>query len=328
MSNTLPGVGLFAIVIAGVAVPASAANIVVDPGFELGAPNSYAGAMGDGWVVTGGTGAICNAVTRAGCGNAGPANTGNQMAFLDWSTTFNTTTQTLTTVPGQTYAISYWVDDTWANLLQVNFGASQIFNGTAPTNGDYVQYIFNATATSSSTVLAFSGQRSTGRGGTLLDDVSVTPVDSLQGGPSSSPVFLVGSSAGGVAGTIGGFGSQEYYSFIWSGGAFNATAGITGANAGASYLFSEGLAGACSSGATQTLDGTDNFTGAIAISNLPAGQYCIGISANDPSDPTFTLVFNTPVSGAPEPSGDVLLSVGLGAFGALRLKKNLNRKDS
>ena len=59
------------------------------------------------------------------------------------------------------------------------FGGSTLFDGTAPTNGlgspdDYVQYTFTSTATSTSTVLAFSGQRTIG-GGTLLDDVSVTP---------------------------------------------------------------------------------------------------------------------------------------------------------
>jgi hypothetical protein len=41
-------------------------------GFENGTPNSYTGPMGDSWVVTAGTGAICN-VNGAGCGNAGDA---------------------------------------------------------------------------------------------------------------------------------------------------------------------------------------------------------------------------------------------------------------
>lgn len=168
------GVWLLAAMLAGAAVHASAANIVADPGFEMGTPSDYTGAIGDGWVVTAGTGAICN-VSGMGCGNAGPAHTGTQMAFLDWSNTFNTTTQTLTTVVGQTYTISYWVLDQHSNFLNVTFGSSTLFNGTAPTIGDYVQFTFNSTATSTSTVLAFSGQRTTGRGGTLLDDVSVTP---------------------------------------------------------------------------------------------------------------------------------------------------------
>jgi hypothetical protein len=173
MTRKLHGAWLVVTLLIGAATQASAATIVTDPGFESGIPNSYTGAMGDGWVVTAGTGAICN-VSGAGCGNAGPARTGTQMAFLDWSNTLNTTTQTLTTVIGQTYTISYWVFDVEANLLNVTFGSSTLFSGTAPTSGSYVQFSFSAAATSTSTVLAFSGQRTTGRGGSLLDDVSVT----------------------------------------------------------------------------------------------------------------------------------------------------------
>ena len=321
MMNTSVGVCVSVALLVGGAVQASAANIVTDPGFESGTPGSYTGAMGDGWFVTVGTGAICN-VSGAGCGNAGPAHTGTQMAFLDWSNSFNTTTQTLTTVPGQTYAISYWVNDGRANLLQVMFGGSTLFNGTSPDNNTYTLFILSSTATSTSTLLGFSGQRTTGMGGTLLDDVSVTPVlGNFQGGPSSSPVFLVGSSVGGITGTIGNFGSQEYYSFLWDGGAFSASASIAGANANASYLFSEGVVGSCSGGGSQTLNGGNNFTGTIAISSLPAGQYCIGISANDVNDPAFTLVFNTPVSGVPEPSTLVLLTAGLGTFVLRRLRQ-------
>jgi hypothetical protein len=192
MISKTPGVWLLATMLAGGAVQATA-NIVIDPGFESGTAASYTGAMGDGWVVTVGTGAICNN-SGAGCGNVGNAHTGTQMAFLDWSTSFNTTTQTLTTVIGQTYSISYWVADNQANLLQVMFGGSTLFNGTAPTNSNYAQYVFNATATSTSTVLAFSGQRTTGRGGTLLDDVSVTAVPE----PSAFVLLLTGLGTFGV----------------------------------------------------------------------------------------------------------------------------------
>ncbi len=144
----------------------------MDPGFENGIPSSYTGDMGDGWVVTAGTGAICN-VSGVPCGNAGPAHTGIQMAFLDWSDSLNTISQTLTTVIGQTYTVSYWVAGDQPNFLDVTFGGSTLFNGTAPTNINYVQFSFDATATSTSTILAFSGQR-TVRGVELLDDVSVT----------------------------------------------------------------------------------------------------------------------------------------------------------
>lgn len=176
-------------IFAGAAIQANASNIVMDPSFETGIANSYTGAIGDGWLVTAGTGAICN-ISGAGCGSAGVAHTGDQMAFLDWSTTFDTLSQTLTTVVGQTYTVSYWVAGTQANLLEVAFGGSTLFDGTSPTGsvssaGDYVQYSFDVTATSTSTELAFSGERTAG-GEVLLDDVSVTAT------PEPSALPLVG----------------------------------------------------------------------------------------------------------------------------------------
>jgi hypothetical protein len=154
-------------------------------------------------------------------------------------------------------------------------------------------------------------------------------LNGFQGGPGSMPVFLLsGPPVAEVTGTIGGLGSEDYYSFLWAGGAFSATASITGANTGASYLFSEGVAGTCSGGGTATLNGSDSFSSTIATANLAAGQYCIGIDANNSNDPAFALTFNTPVEGVatPEPSTVVLLSAGLGMI-VLRLTKR-SREDS
>ena len=144
MLNKTKRVWLLAAMLAGAVVQTNAANIVADPGFENGTPGSYTGAIGDGWVVTAGTGAICNN-SGAGCGSAGVARTGTQMAFLDWSSTLNTVSQTLTTVIGQTYTISYFVAGTHPNFLEVTFGGATLFNGTSPAAGvgspsDYVEY--------------------------------------------------------------------------------------------------------------------------------------------------------------------------------------------
>jgi hypothetical protein len=124
-------------------------------------------------------------------------------------------------------------------------------------------------------------------------------LNAFQGGPAAEPVFLVSASpVAAVSGIISGQGVEEFYEFYWAGGAFTATAQITGTpNAGASYLFSAGTIGSCNSAGALTLDAGNSFTGTITVPNLPAGDYCIGLDANNSNDPTFTLTFNTPVVG-------------------------------
>jgi hypothetical protein len=43
------------------------------------------------------------------------------------------------------------------------------------------------------------------------------------------------------------------------------------------------------------------------------------------SDPNFPLTFSTPITGAPEPSGFVLLSAGLGMIDVLRYLKRASQ---
>jgi hypothetical protein len=147
----------------------------------------------------------------------------------------------------------------------------------------------------------------------------------LQGSSSSTPVFLPGAEpVAEVSGTIGAQGTQDYYTFLWTGGAFSASASVTGAGAGASYLFSEGAVGGCSSGGTATLNTGDSFTSTISVANLAPGQYCIGLDANNSNDPAFALTFNTPVDGVltPEPNSFALLCVvGLAMVSAHRFAR-------
>jgi len=123
--------------------------------------------------------------------------------------------------------------------------------------------------------------------------IAIVPSETLtalQGGTPAAPVFLLSDSPlAAVTGTISGLGAEEYYEFYWAGGAFSATASINGTiNTGASYLFSEGAVGGCNSQAV-TLTAANGFTGTITSPSLPAGYYCIGLNANSPNDPTFTL---------------------------------------
>jgi hypothetical protein len=150
---------------------------------------------------------------------------------------------------------------------------------------------------------------------------------SLQGGSSAAPVPLpAGFEVAGLTGTIGG-GLEDYYLFSWAGGAFSATASVTGApNPSASYLFSLGTAGNCNS-STAILDSGNGFASTIGVSSLAAGTYCVGLDANNPNDPMFGLTFNTPVSGTatPEPSGAVYLLTGLGLALASKMFKRQRR---
>lgn len=155
---------------------AQADSIVSDGSFESPSASFsvYTGALGDGWTVTLGDIQVLNAPL----GEGAVPQSGNQMVYLDFGNGLNTISQTLTTVVGQSYDISYWVADNDPNSLSASFGGQDLFSGVSPTNGigsasDYVNYTFSATATSTSTVLSFSGQWFGGYG-TLLDDVSVT----------------------------------------------------------------------------------------------------------------------------------------------------------
>ena len=173
---------------AGFAVEARGSNLVADGGFESAALAFYGvGPIGDGWTVT--TGGID--VENFSDFDA-PAHSGSQFIYLDEAYTLNTFTQTLTTVVGQSYTISFWLADDTANAVIVKFGNQTLYNGAAPTNGvdspsEYVNFTFTATATSTSTVLSIAGQYTAGGSGTLLDDVSVTPTGSTGSAPPTTP---------------------------------------------------------------------------------------------------------------------------------------------
>jgi hypothetical protein len=95
--------------------------------------------------------------------------------------------------PGrQSYLVSYWVADSAPNALAVRFGSQVLFNGVAPANGvglasEYANYNYTVMATSSSASLSITGQWLSipGAYGTILDDVSVTPVSSSAPEPAT-----------------------------------------------------------------------------------------------------------------------------------------------
>lgn len=145
-------------------------------------------------------------------------------------------------------------------------------------------------------------------------------LNGFQGGSTSSPVLLGGASPiGGVNGSIGA-GGVDYYLFNWGGGAFSATASLTGASAADSFLFTGGIPGTCNA-VSEILNSGDRFRGTISAPNLAAGEYCIGIQSSVLLDPNFSLTFNTPIGAVPEPSELILLCGGLGLIAVLRQRR-------
>jgi hypothetical protein len=141
-----------------------------------------------------------------------------------------------------------------------------------------------------------------------------------------------------ASGSIGGYGSEEYYEFYWNGGNLDGFVQLTYASQNSAYqLVFSGANGAaiasetcvipvadpCPSQGPAELTAAQGFAGKFGGDNLPPGNYEIGIIANDPNDfdPNFQISFDTPVSGAdvaatPEPSSLLLLGTGLAGLAA------------
>ena len=150
---------------------------------------------------------------------------------------------------------------------------------------------------------------------TFTTAAGATPPQTLIGfigGPSSSPVLLPPGPVGSVSSPIGGDGASDFYRFYWGGiGSFDAIASIAGANPSGSYdyeLFNpDGTLNM-----DLVLDAADGFSATIDEALLE-GLYEIGIVADSPFDPEFTIDFATPVEGVsaasvPEPATLPLLA--------------------
>jgi len=97
--------------------------------------------------------------------------------------------QTLATIPGQTYLLSFWLTNVVgsvgsSNILeqfQVNWitnltGTNTVLNLTNPPAFGWTNYLFTVTATGTNTTLQFAADNTPGFFG--LDDITVTPVPS------------------------------------------------------------------------------------------------------------------------------------------------------
>lgn len=146
-----------------------------------------------------------------------------------------------------------------------------------------------------------------------------TATINFPGGGPSNPVLLPSHTpVGQINSIIDGNGSADFYEFLWpADGNFQAQASISGANPNGLYEF--GLFNLSGTVIQEfALDAADSFSASIT-QFLLTDDYIIGILADSPNDPMFTITFNTPVEGVPvptpEPSSFTLLAFGLFAYG-------------
>jgi hypothetical protein len=155
----------------------------------------------------------------------------------------------------------------------------------------------------------------------ILGEVAFGTSVSLDGGGFADPAALPAGLIGGIDGAIGPDAPEQFYTFSWNGGAFGATASII--DAAFDDTFKLVLSGVGYK-ETSLLDAANGFVGSLAVSDLAAGTYTIGLSADLDVDPRFSIRFTSPIGAAvPEPASWALMIAGVGvAGGALRRRRS------
>jgi hypothetical protein len=208
MRNTSRGLlAVFGAVLLGSQV-ASAANIVLNPGFELDDASSGPVTTVTDWTIS-----AVSGIEDVGV-ESGFSDSGQNAAYIG----YGTLSQSLITTIGTTYAVSFFVGIDDANTLtdpnasfDAVIGGQDLFGGVAltpgpPTPGTFLQcpnptapcsveITDTFTATSTSTLLSFTGLTSLSgnvpTGVWYLDDVSVTAPTVVVSAPEPSGAALL-----------------------------------------------------------------------------------------------------------------------------------------
>lgn len=159
-------------------IPAVAANIVVNPGFETGDLT--------GWTLTPATVGSTFVVA-----NLFPANSGGFAANFGGVQVgdYDVISQTLPTTAGHTYTFSFFMGASGPNNRQQAFWDGINLQDLMDFSQGYVQYTFTQVATTNSTVIAFGGYNVPNWNG--VDDVVVQDL-----APEPSTWVLVAGASG------------------------------------------------------------------------------------------------------------------------------------
>lgn len=152
-----------------------AANVVANCGFETGDFTSWTLSGNDVPMELGNLYGVEGIDPLDGIA----ANSGSYQAyFSDLDANSTTLSETLTTVPGLSYQISWYLAQdttpagTYSNLFSASFGGTSLTSLTALPVEGYTRYSFLATSATASTVLSFTLGNDLGE--FLLDDVVVS----------------------------------------------------------------------------------------------------------------------------------------------------------
>jgi hypothetical protein len=155
---------------------ARAATLLTNGGFETG--------NFTGWVQTGDT--TFNGVQCPGTSSV--VHGGNCSAFFGPVADTGGIRQTLTTIPGASYIVDFWLqpDGGTTSTFSASFGGTTLVSLNNPPASPFREFSFDVTATGTSTILAFNFRDDSGF--MNLDDVSVTQTPL----PAALPLFAGG----------------------------------------------------------------------------------------------------------------------------------------
>lgn len=168
------------------------AELVSNGGFEA---NAGAWSVPSGW-----TAGVFAFAATAGDVQLSDAHSGSFVAGFSSVNTLDSLSQSLATVAGQSYTLSFWLNNSFfalnpdgsggVNQFTASWNGATVFDQTDLSTSGWQQYSVDVTANSADSALSFSGRNKYGYFG--LDDVSVVLAVTAVPEPASYAMLLAG----------------------------------------------------------------------------------------------------------------------------------------